>query len=213
MVLNSTSGRPEDWEPEVWIGNEATGGNMVTSEKTAGTKLFTAWFPTVLAVVSNVMFLYVICKCQLRSPFWVPAFGNLLVFSWSLSTLQVMRKPRPRCFWWFYVCFSSGFSSLCGTITKTVLNTARFRSRYSLHCSFSYFELQNPSNSTNWMTKSSKIEMTSAVRFELTAYWSSASHHNHYTKEPTVSGIHNVLSRFQLSLTGSSWIQLIHLIK
>ena len=80
MVLNSTSGSPEDWEPEVWIGNEATGGNMVTSEKTAGTKLFTAWFPTVLAVVSNVVFLYVICKCQLRSPFWVPAFGNLLVF-------------------------------------------------------------------------------------------------------------------------------------
>ena len=53
MVLNSTSGSPEDWEPEVWIGNEATGGNMVTSEKTAGTKLFTAWFPTVLAVVER----------------------------------------------------------------------------------------------------------------------------------------------------------------
>ena len=38
MVLNSTSGSPEDWEPEVRIGNEATGGNMVTLEKITGTK-------------------------------------------------------------------------------------------------------------------------------------------------------------------------------
>ena len=34
-----------------------------------------------------------------------------------------------------------------------------------------------------------KIKKTS-VRFEHSTYWSSVRHHNHYTKEPTVSGRH-----------------------
>ena len=55
------------------------------------------------------------------------------------------------------------------------------------------------------MTKKSKINRTS-LRFELP----SVRHHNHYIKEPTVSGRH---SNLQLCFTGSSLIQLIRLIK
>ena len=37
------------------------------------------------------------------------------------------------------------------------------------------------------MTENLKSKKT-FVRLELTTYWSSVSHHSHYTKEPTVNG-------------------------
>ena len=49
---------------------------------------------------------------------------------------------------------------------------------------YSYFELENLSNSANSTTKKIKIQKTSE-RFELTT--SSVSDRNHYNKETTVS--------------------------
>ena len=52
------------------------------------------------------------------------------------------------------------------------------------------------------------------MTFDLITYWSSVSHQHHNTKVPTVSGRHRkAFNCFQSYLTGSSWIQLIHLIK
>ena len=59
-----------------------------------------------------------------------------------------------------------------------------------------------------------KYIQKTCLRLDLPTYWSSASHCNRYTKEPTVSGGHRkAFDSFESCLTGSSWIQLIHLIK
>ena len=60
------------------------------------------------------------------------------------------------------------------------------------------------------MTKKFKKTFVSS---ELTTYSSSISGHSHYTTEPTVSGRQRkVFNSLQSYLSGSCWIQLIHLI-
>ena len=80
MVLDTTSSNPGGWTPEVGIGTEATGGNMMTSEAAIGRSWIIEWFPIILAVASNVVFLCVIYGCRLQNPLRVPASGNVLVF-------------------------------------------------------------------------------------------------------------------------------------